>query len=159
MVWYYSSTSQCGYLMSTSGLAGLRLRMKKNMKREGLIRVRLGSISWAQGCLSCHIRQGGNVASENTEGLSREELGRLVASRCTGENTGKQTENTNIEKYNNNNHEAYENIEEMPKYTTHNEKDDGSASETNDEHHKYDESNIEDDMKEDHDIREGLASS
>ncbi|KAM6584426.1 hypothetical protein CsatB_011428 [Cannabis sativa] len=60
---------------------------------------------------------------------------------------------------NNNNHEAYENIEEMPKYTTHNEKDDGYASETDDEHHKYDESNIEDDMKEDHHIREGLASS
>ncbi|KAF4372267.1 hypothetical protein G4B88_007011 [Cannabis sativa] len=101
---------------------------------------------------------GGNDASENTEGLSREELGRLVASRWTGENTGKQTEDTNAEKDNNNNHETYENIEEMPKDTTHDEEDDGYASETDDEHHKYDESNIEDeledDMKEDHDIRE-----
>ncbi|KAF4359574.1 hypothetical protein F8388_003577 [Cannabis sativa] len=101
---------------------------------------------------------GGHDASENTEGLSREELGRLVASRWTGENTGKQTEDTNAEKDNNNNHEAYENTEEMPKDTTHDEEDDGYASETDDEHHKYDESNIEDeledDMKEDHDIRE-----
>ncbi|KAF4359570.1 hypothetical protein F8388_003573 [Cannabis sativa] len=102
---------------------------------------------------------GGNDASENTEGLSREELGRLVASRWTGENTGKQTEDTNAKKdNNNNNHEAYEDTEEMPKDTTHDEEDDGYASETDDEHHKYDESNIEDeledDMKEDHDIRE-----
>lgn len=35
--------------------------------------------------------QGGDV-SENTEGLSREELGRLVASRWTGENSGQPTE-------------------------------------------------------------------
>lgn len=35
--------------------------------------------------------KGGDV-SENTEGLSREELGRLVASRWTGENSGQPTE-------------------------------------------------------------------
>ncbi|XP_062076357.1 glucosidase 2 subunit beta [Humulus lupulus] len=92
----------------------------------------------------------GSDASENTEGLSREELGRLVASRWTGENTGKQTEDSDAEK--DNNHEADENNEEMPRDSTHDEEDNGYASETDDEHHKYDDSNIEDEV--DDDIRE-----
>ncbi|KAL5563790.1 hypothetical protein UlMin_033537 [Ulmus minor] len=99
----------------------------------------------------------GNDASENTEGLSREELGRLVASRWTGENTEKQTvdADTDADKDNIKDHEDHE---EMPKDD---EEYDGYASETDDEQ-KYDdhdpvEDEIDDDFREDD--HDGSSSS
>ncbi|KAF3444375.1 hypothetical protein FNV43_RR14067 [Rhamnella rubrinervis] len=85
----------------------------------------------------------GKDASENTEALSREELGRLVASRWTGENTGKETGDSDAEK--NNNHEDHE---EMTK-GTHDEEYDGYASETDDDHQRYDDDSVEDEADED----------
>ncbi|GMY16081.1 glucosidase 2 subunit beta [Fagus crenata] len=86
----------------------------------------------------------GNDASENTEGLSKEELGRLVASRWTGENSAKQTEEVDAAK--DKDHEAHE---EMPK-STHDEEYDGYASETDDDNHRYDDDDdIEDEVDED----------
>ncbi|XP_050218001.1 glucosidase 2 subunit beta isoform X2 [Mercurialis annua] len=69
----------------------------------------------------------GNSASENTEGLSKEELGRLVASRWTG-NSEKQTDGDD------NDHKEHE---EMPP-DMHDEEYDGYASGTDEETEKYD---------------------
>ncbi|KAL2344654.1 hypothetical protein Fmac_005939 [Flemingia macrophylla] len=72
----------------------------------------------------------GNDVSENTEGLSREELGRLVASRWTGENADKQSAESDTTLDN-------EDHEDLPKGTNNGEYE-GYASETDDESHKYD---------------------
>lgn len=85
----------------------------------------------------------GNDASENTEGLSKEELGRLVASRWTGENTEKQTEEVDAAK--DKDHGGHEEIPEA----THDEEDDGYASETDDDNQRYEDEDIEDEVDED----------
>ncbi|XP_057953342.1 glucosidase 2 subunit beta [Malania oleifera] len=87
-------------------------------------------------------------ASENTEDLSREELGRLVASRWTGENSERQTTENDAVK-----DSAHEGLEESQD-STHDEEYDGYASETDDDHHSYDDDDVEDqidDFVEDHD--------
>lgn len=83
----------------------------------------------------------GNDVSENTEGLSKEELGRLVASRWTGENTGKQSAEADAVLDN-------EDQEDIPKETN-NEEHDGYASDTDDDSHKYEEDEIDEDFRED----------
>lgn len=85
----------------------------------------------------------GNDVSENTEGLSREELGRLVASRWTGENTDKQSAEPDTTLGN-------EEHEDLPKGTN-TEEYEGYASETDDESHKYDD---EDENENDEEYRE-----
>ncbi|KAM3693146.1 hypothetical protein ACJW31_08G144300 [Castanea mollissima] len=85
----------------------------------------------------------GNDASEKTEGLSKEELGRLVASRWTGENTEKQTEE--VDAANDKDHGGHE---EMHK-ATHDEEDDGYASETDDDNQRYEDEDMEDEVDED----------
>ncbi|KAK1586566.1 hypothetical protein Q3G72_003837 [Acer saccharum] len=87
-------------------------------------------------------------ASESTKELSKEELGRLVASRWTGENTEKQGEDG----VRDNDHETHE---EMPE-DTHDEEEDNYASDDDfekyednrkyDDTGKYDDNDIEDDM-------------
>lgn len=85
----------------------------------------------------------GNDASEKTEGLSKEELGRLVASRWTGENTEKQTEEVDAAK--DKDHGGHE---EMHK-ATHDGEDDGYASETDDDNQRYEDEDMEDEVDED----------
>ena len=85
----------------------------------------------------------GNDASENTERLSKEELGRLVASRWTGENTEKQTEEVDAAK--DKDHGGHEEIPEA----THDEEDDGYASETDDDNQRYEDEDMEDEVDED----------
>ncbi|KAB2619821.1 glucosidase 2 subunit beta-like [Pyrus ussuriensis x Pyrus communis] len=75
----------------------------------------------------------GKDESEKTESLSREELGRRVASRWTGEDTSKEGGEVDVERDNNH--------EEVPK-DTHDE-DDGYASETDDESQRYDDEDVE----------------
>ncbi|KAM1039313.1 hypothetical protein ACFX2C_028742 [Malus domestica] len=75
----------------------------------------------------------GKDESEKTESLSREELGRRVASRWTGEDTSKEGGEVDVDKDNNH--------EEFPK-DTHDEYD-GSASETDDESQRYDDEDVE----------------
>ena len=77
-------------------------------------------------------------SSEISEGLSREELGRLVASRWTGEST----ENQGGTKDN-----ADDSHEEMPK-DTHDEQYDGYASDTDGDTGKYDDDDIDDEPDE-----------
>lgn len=84
-----------------------------------------------------------NDVAENTEGLSREELGRLVASRWTGENTGQHTEEVDAVK-----HDHHESHEETPE-DTHAEEYDGYASETDDDSQRYDNDDMEDPVDED----------
>ncbi|MED6183133.1 hypothetical protein PIB30_035265 [Stylosanthes scabra] len=84
----------------------------------------------------------GNDASENTEGLSKEELGQLVASRWTGQKGGKQSGEAETAKKN----------EEEEDLTTesNNEEYENYASETDDDRSKYDgEDENEDDFRED----------
>ncbi|KOM31758.1 hypothetical protein LR48_Vigan01g131300 [Vigna angularis] len=69
----------------------------------------------------------GNDVTENTEGLSREELGRLVASRWTGENTDVQSAGTDTKL----------DKEDLPKETKKDEYE-GYNSETDDESNRYD---------------------
>ncbi|OMO81069.1 hypothetical protein CCACVL1_12616 [Corchorus capsularis] len=69
-------------------------------------------------------------ASETTEGLSKEELGRLVASRWTGEKNENQG---------NTHDNADESHEEIPR-DTHDEQYDGYASESDEDTGKYDDS-------------------
>lgn len=84
--------------------------------------------------------QESDASSETSEGLSREELGRLVASRWTGEST----ENQGGTKDNN----ADDTHEEMPK-DTHDEQYDGYASDTDEDTGKYDDSGKYDDDNDD----------
>ncbi|XP_059628704.1 glucosidase 2 subunit beta [Cornus florida] len=71
-------------------------------------------------------------ASENTESLSKEELGRLVASRWTGENTGQQTKEVGDVTSDNENHE------ETPK-DAHDDGYESYESEAEDDSQRYDE--------------------
>ncbi|KAK7251950.1 hypothetical protein RIF29_35579 [Crotalaria pallida] len=85
----------------------------------------------------------GNDVSENTEGLSKEELGRLVASRWTGGNTEKQSPEADAAL-------DSEDHEDTPKETNIEEHDnDIYASETDDDSHKYESDEIDDDFRED----------
>ncbi|KAK9273448.1 hypothetical protein L1049_018258 [Liquidambar formosana] len=85
----------------------------------------------------------GRDVSENNEALSREELGRRVASRWTGENIGQQTGEVHAVKEN-----EHEGHEETPT-DAHDEEDDGYASETDDDNQRYDDDDIEDHIDED----------
>lgn len=85
--------------------------------------------------------QGKNLA-ENTDELSREELGRLVASRWTGENTGQHIEEGDAVK-----HDNHESHEEAPD-DAQTEEYDGYGSETDDDSHKYDNDDMEDPVDE-----------
>ncbi|RZC83335.1 hypothetical protein C5167_046123 [Papaver somniferum] len=79
--------------------------------------------------------------SENTEGLSKEELGRLVASRWTGENSGEKNREVDDAKKE----------EKIGKSETqeneHNEDDDGYNS--SEDNYKYDEDSPEEDIDDD----------
>ncbi|KAK9153205.1 hypothetical protein Sjap_000685 [Stephania japonica] len=79
----------------------------------------------------------------NTEGLSKEELGRLVASRWTGENTEQQPKEVSEAKE--------EKHEENPKVddNSHDEDDSGYSSGMDEENHKYDEDEMDGDMDDD----------
>lgn len=94
----------------------------------------------------------GNEVSENTEGLSKEELGRLIASRWTGENAEKQTEEEGATK--DSDHEEHQEPEEMPR-GAHDEESDGYAPESDNEDERYDD-NVNDDTEDemDEDFRE-----
>ncbi|KAF6147731.1 hypothetical protein GIB67_006704 [Kingdonia uniflora] len=73
---------------------------------------------------------------ENTEDLSREELGRLVASRWTGENAEQTKEmDHGKEEQPEDNHEAHDDV--------HDEEGDGYNSEMGEDSHKYDDEEIE----------------
>ncbi|KAK7368317.1 hypothetical protein VNO80_10342 [Phaseolus coccineus] len=99
----------------------------------------------------------GNGVTENTEGLSREELGRLVASRWTGEKTDVESAETDS-KLDNEDHE------DLPKETKKDEYE-GYASETDDESNRYDDDthkyDDEDDVDEEYqeDEHDDLSSS
>ncbi|XP_022754375.1 glucosidase 2 subunit beta-like isoform X2 [Durio zibethinus] len=89
--------------------------------------------------------QENDASSEISEGLSREELGRVVASRWTGEST----ENQGGTKDN-----ADDSHKELPK-DTYDEQYDGYASDTNEDTGKYDDNGkYDDDDDEDDDIDE-----
>ncbi|KAJ7980599.1 Glucosidase 2 subunit beta [Quillaja saponaria] len=87
-------------------------------------------------------RKGSDV-SENTVALSKEELGRLVASRWTGETPEKQNGEADlaIEKGN-------KGYVQQPK-DTHHEDHDSYASETDDDSQRFDDEDIEDEIDED----------
>ncbi|XP_077241191.1 calmodulin-binding protein [Tasmannia lanceolata] len=73
--------------------------------------------------------------SHNTEGLSREELGRLVASRWTGENAGQEANELDSAR-----EIEPEDNPEIPEENTQDDDDyDGYSSETDEDKHKYDE--------------------
>ncbi|GLT39395.1 hypothetical protein SLA2020_135880 [Shorea laevis] len=84
------------------------------------------------------VKKTGNELSENTEELSREELGRLVASRWTGENAEKHANAKD------NSHEDEGHDETLKQ--THDEEHDGYAPDTDDDTGKYDDT--DDDMDE-----------
>lgn len=83
-----------------------------------------------------------NDLSEDTEALSKEELGRLVASRWTGEKIEKEGNDHFSEDKEGENHE------ETSKYA-HDEEDDGYASEADDDDQRYEDDDVEDDGDED----------
>ncbi|GAV76388.1 PRKCSH-like domain-containing protein/PRKCSH_1 domain-containing protein [Cephalotus follicularis] len=86
------------------------------------------------------VTEVGNDVSKNTNGLSREELGRLIASRWTRENTEEQTDKDGAEVTD------HEGQEEIPK-DTNDEEYDGYASDSDDDTGKYDDNteNYDDD--------------
>ncbi|KAK6918086.1 Glucosidase II beta subunit, N-terminal [Dillenia turbinata] len=82
-------------------------------------------------------------ASENTEALSKEELGRLVASRWTGESSEKSEEDTTAEDG------GHDNNEQTPE-STHSEEYDAYDLENDDDNQMYDDDdNVDDSMGED----------
>ncbi|KAG1371441.1 Glucosidase 2 subunit beta [Cocos nucifera] len=82
---------------------------------------------------SSHVVEQGQV-SDSTEGLSREELGRLVASRWTGENAAEEEDAINTAK-----EERHEHDKNIPE-----ENHDGYSS-YSDEYHNFDGDEFEDD--------------
>ncbi|XP_028759729.1 glucosidase 2 subunit beta [Neltuma alba] len=96
----------------------------------------------SEGSSHVGVEEGNNVP-ESTEGLSKEELGRLVASRWTGENPARQSAETDTTI-----NMADEDNEDLPKETNHEEYE-GYVSETDDDGHKYDDVDAEDEMDED----------
>ncbi|GAU28928.1 hypothetical protein TSUD_59390 [Trifolium subterraneum] len=91
----------------------------------------------------------GKDVSENTDGLSKEELGRLVASRWTGEDVAKKSAeaDTALDK------EDQEDISDG----TNIEENEGYPSDTDDDNHKYDEDVNDDEFQEDE--HDDLSSS
>ncbi|GLT82465.1 hypothetical protein SLE2022_008330 [Rubroshorea leprosula] len=87
------------------------------------------------------VKKMGNDLSENTEELSGEELGRLVASRWTGENTEKRDD------VKDNSHECHEDTLKQ----IHDGEYDGYASDTGDDTSKYDDTGKYDDTEDDTD--------
>ncbi|KAK9941464.1 hypothetical protein M0R45_018060 [Rubus argutus] len=85
----------------------------------------------------------GNDASEKTESLSKEELGRLVASRWTGEDTTKESGEVDVTK--DTDHVDHEELRKE----THDEQSDGYASETDDDNQKYDDDEVEEEPDDD----------
>ncbi|XP_004294940.1 PREDICTED: glucosidase 2 subunit beta [Fragaria vesca subsp. vesca] len=85
----------------------------------------------------------GNDAAENTESLSKEELGRLVASRWTGEDATKESGEVDVTK-----DSDHEDHEELPK-ETYVEQSDGYASETDEDNQKYDDEEVQDEADDD----------
>lgn len=83
-----------------------------------------------------------NGVSENTEELSREELGRLVASRWTGEKTEKQSGEGGAKENEDQGHE------ERPEYNRDDEED-RYATDTDDDSERYDTEKYEDNDMED----------
>ncbi|XP_010921325.1 glucosidase 2 subunit beta isoform X2 [Elaeis guineensis] len=100
--------------------------------------------------LSSHVAEQGQV-SDSTEGLSREELGRLVASRWTRENAAEGNDEVNMAK------EGLEHDEDIRE-----ENHDGYISDS-DEDHKFEDDDLEDDQDaefgEDHEEPTGAYSS
>ena len=95
----------------------------------------------------------GNAVPESTEGLSKEELGRLVASRWTGEVPDKQSGEADAAV-----NKVDEDNEDPPQETNH-EESEGYVSETDDEDHKYDDIDVEDETDEGfHDEHDDLSS-
>ncbi|KAI4336653.1 hypothetical protein L6164_015151 [Bauhinia variegata] len=91
----------------------------------------------------------GDYAYENTQGLSKEELGRLVASRWTRENPDNPSKVADTAQDGNDDHE------DRSKETDHEEYE-GYASEADDDNHRYDDEDIDDeiygdDRQEEHD--------
>ncbi|MCH93157.1 glucosidase 2 subunit beta-like, partial [Trifolium medium] len=91
----------------------------------------------------------GEDVSDNTDGLSKEELGRLVASRWTGEDVGKKSPEADTALDN----EDQEDIS----HGTNIEENEGYASDTDDDNHKYDEDVNDDEFQEDE--HDDLSSS
>ena len=89
--------------------------------------------------------QENDASSEIAEGLSREELGRLVASRWTGESTEDQGGTKD---------NADDSHEEMPK-DTHDEQYDGYSSGNDEDTEKYDDNGKYDDDDIDDELDEG----
>eukprot|EP00262_Sarcandra_glabra_P010152 TRINITY_DN2507_c0_g1_i1.p1 TRINITY_DN2507_c0_g1~~TRINITY_DN2507_c0_g1_i1.p1 ORF type:complete len:621 (-),score=154.43 TRINITY_DN2507_c0_g1_i1:203-2065(-) len=88
-----------------------------------------------------HLVKQDQEKSDNTEGMSREELGRLVASRWTGENAGKQVNELDGAK-----EVERENKPEIPDSTQDDDDDDdddGYPSEADDDSRKSDEDEME----------------
>ncbi|KAA8550929.1 hypothetical protein F0562_002613 [Nyssa sinensis] len=101
-----------------------------------------------------HVSKLEKDVSENTESLSREELGRLVASRWTGEKTEQQTGEVDAA-----NDDDHENNEEGPK-DVQDEEYEGYDSETEDDSQRYNADDDTEDLMEDFgDEDRGDASS
>ncbi|KAK7400705.1 hypothetical protein VNO78_11978 [Psophocarpus tetragonolobus] len=108
----------------------------------------------------------GNDVSENTEGLSREELGRLVASRWTGENTDKQSAapDTTLDNEDHEDHPKGTDNEEYEGYASETDEDDKYDDDSNkfdNDSHKYDdEDDVDDEFREDeHDDSSSSSNS
>ncbi|XXG50935.1 hypothetical protein AAC387_Pa02g4826 [Persea americana] len=86
---------------------------------------------------SNHLKQ--DRKSDDNEGLSRDELGRLVASRWTGENTGHQDYGSNDAK-----DKEHESKPEVPK-DTHNDEHKSYISETDEDSHRYSDEEMDED--------------
>ncbi|XP_045813218.1 glucosidase 2 subunit beta [Trifolium pratense] len=96
----------------------------------------------------------GEDVSDNTDGLSKEELGRLVASRWTGEDVGKKSPEADT---------ALDNEDqEDTSHGTNIEENEGYASDTDDDNQKYDEDVNDEDVNDDEfqeDEHDDLSSS
>ncbi|PIA47650.1 hypothetical protein AQUCO_01400339v1 [Aquilegia coerulea] len=89
-----------------------------------------------------------NDGAESSEGLSKEELGRLVASRWTGENADQKTkdvDDTTVEE-----HDASQSTQ----LNDHGEDSDGYSSEMDEDNRKYDDNKYDEDTMDDEEVED-----
>lgn len=122
---------------------------------DSTIEVEQGDDSGNEGSSENQVKQGKDE-SENTKELSKEELGRLVASRWTGENSAQITENT--EQKTGEVDEAKDTDPEETLKDTQEEEDDGFVSETDDDQ-TYDDVDDTEDQTQNFDDHDDSSSS
>lgn len=115
---------------------------KNNDEKDNLAEPEIGHDGQSESLSNEAVEQD-EGESDNTKELSKEELGRLVASRWTGEDAGQKSKDIDDAKLEE--HETSQSAEG----STHEEDNEGYGSETDEDTHKYEDSKYDEDAMDD----------